>query len=742
MKLKKICLILSFMGAVLCSLAQEKKNCLNLIPLPQSVELKSGKFIINEETKIICNNKFNASYLKKILDAATKLDLKIASTADNIGTNYIKFNLSGSLDIPKEGYELSVLPHKIEINSSSKEGEFYAIQTLLQLLPASIYGNAMGWEKWEIPAVKISDYPRFEYRGFMLDVSRTFFSKEVICKVLDWLAFHKLNKFHWHITDDNGWRIEIKKYPLLTQKGAWRGPGEVLPAVYGSGNKRYGGFYTQKEIREIIKYAADRNIEIIPEIDMPGHSRSIAQTYPQTSCDVKTYIENTNSEAFNIWCVGRAEKTNFKMLDDIIKEVAELFPSKTIHIGGDEVNFKIWNECKECRDLMAKKGFKKENELQNYFVRKVESIIEKYGKHMAGWDEILEGGKLEKETRIYAWRSEQKGIDAVKKGHKTIMQICSYCYFDMKQSPLERGHKWANIFDVKRVYEFDPISTLKLNKEEESLVLGPQAGLWCELLNRPYRFMEYQCWPRLAALAEVAWTKQEKREWDDFNERLSTTHFERLFNMGIAFRLAFPKVNYINNTLKIELPYKWASVRYTTDGSEPTINSNIYTGDIVTFEPEKFRFATFYKDVLKSISVGAQNIELFHYLKPNLSIETSFKENPKFPIKNVWDYDFNTYWKTERTGVKGDYVIYNFTEELNCKKITVELGSPNITLWGVADGDAHLEYSYDGIKFIKGDSFVDNIAVIYPIKAVKSVKIVIDDTSDGPNLSVQDLRIE
>lgn len=717
--------------------AAQNKNELNLVPKPQSLVVNEGKFTINPSTVIISSDPFNGEFLKEKINKATKYNLNVIKS-NEIPDNSIVLSISENYNLPKEGYELSITPKGIFAKASNKAGSFYAIQTILQLLPPTIYGNATGWEKWEVPALEIKDYPRFGYRGMHLDVSRTFFDKDVIYNYLDWLSYHKINTFHWHLTDDNGWRIEIKKYPFLTQKGAWRGPNEVIPAAYGSGNKRYGGFYTQEDVKAIIKYAAERNIEIIPEFDMPGHSKSVIGAYPHVGCDNKTEFISANGEVKNVWCVGKHD--NYKMLDNIIKEVAQLFPSNVIHIGGDEVNMDNWKECSSCQALMKEKGMKQEVELLNYFVRQLESIVNKYGKVMAGWDEILDGGELKKDTRIYAWRSLEKGMAAVKKGQPTVMLVAEYCYYDMKQTPIERGHNWAGIVTLEKAYSFDPVGSANITLDEQKLILGAQGALWGEILNKPVRFMEYQNYPRTCVMAEIGWTNQELRNFDDFNYRLTKTHYERLFNMGIAFRLPYPNVVYQNNTLQVNLPYNWAVVRYTTDGTEPTASSNIYTGDIVTFEPQKFRFATFYKDILKSITVSANNIDVANYLTPQVTIETSFGEQPRFPKKNATLYDFKKYWRTDRTGKAGDFVTYKFTEPVDCKKITIVTGIPNIDLYGVTDG--YVEYSYDGTNFIKGDPLVENTAVIKPTNKVKAVRIVMTDVSDALTVSIQSLRIE
>ena len=729
-------IIAAFMALLpLASYAQNSN--LNLIPLPQKVQETQGKFIIDNTVSITGNATFEIGYLKGKLAESAGMELNGTSQA----SKKIEINITPSAETKNEGYRLNVTPDKISITASDKAGAFYGVQTLMQLMPPAIYGKAEGWEKWEVPCVEIEDFPRFSYRGTHMDVSRTFFPIETVYNMLDWMSHHKLNKFHWHITDDNGWRLEIKKYPELTKKGAWRGPDEVLPPSYGSGNKRYGGYYTQEEIKKVIKYAADRNIEIIPELDMPGHSKAVISTYPHTGCTNDETFLSVNGEVQNVWCVGN--ENNYKMLDNIIKEVAALFPSKTIHIGGDEVNMDNWKHCPHCQELMKKEGMKDEIELLNYFVRKLENIVNKYGKVMAGWDEIIDGGELKPSTTVYAWKSVKRGIESVKKGQPTVFMVGEYCYFDMKQTPAERGHNWAGIVSTEKTYSLDPTGALNLTPEQEKLILGPQGALWTELLNRPARFLEYQYFPRLCALAEVGWTNKELKDYNCFFYRLTKSHYERMHHMGIAFRLPYPDVKYENNTLKVNLPYEWAVVRYTTDGSEPTATSRIYTGDIVTFEPEKFRFATFYRDYNKSITVGASNIELYSYMTPEVEITSSYKAaetHKNYPVSNAQMYNFNKHWRVDRRSQAGDYVLYTFKEPVECSKITVETGIPNITFYSVTEG--HVEYSYNGKDFIKGNSFTDGIAVITPENKVKAVKICVTGMSDALATCFQNLKIE
>ncbi len=708
---------------------------ISVIPIPENVSFKEGVFKIGANTHLSSNEKemFNIKYLASKLCIIKGFNLK---TKPESASNNIVLNLNSNSGISPEGYTLSVNPENILITASSRAGIFYGIQTLLQMLPPTIYsGNATGLEKWEIPSVEITDSPRFAYRGMMLDVSRTFFDKETILNYLDWMSYHKINKFHWHLTDDNGWRIEIKKYPKLTEKGAWRGENEVLPPSFGTGNKRYGGFYTQKEIKEIVAYAKDRNIEVIPEIDLPGHSKAVTSTYPEVLCQTNDNSESVQGEVSNVWCVSNEK--NYKMLKNIIRELASLFPSKTIHIGGDEVNMTSWEHCNSCKALMAKMGMKQPNELQNYFVRRLEKIVEKYGKSMAGWDEILEGGKLHESTTVYAWRSVEKGIESITKGQPTVMMPGAYCYFDMKQSPVERGHNWAGIVTLEKTYSFNPTEASNIDKEKINLIKGVQGGLWTELLGWPERFIEYQTYPRLAALAEVGWSKQEKRNWDDFKYRLTQFHFDRMSNMGIAFRLEPPVANYDNGVINVTPPYSWAVVRYTDNEQSPGEHSPVYNGPIATSNPLNFRFSTFYNSYTHSVAVKVSNVD-YIYKTPEVEIETSLLINPRSPISTITDYNPDTYLRC--TAKNGDYVIYKFKEPVESSRITIETGTPTTNFYWITAG--FVEYSYNGTDYIKGDNLDRGRAVIIPKEKIKAVKINITAPSVNNTIVLQDIKVE
>lgn len=756
--MKKILLLTSIV-ILLSSCADNKGASVNanldIIPVPQEIVVCQNEdaFLLNDNTTIVYDNEenqFNTEFLQSYLKNIFKKDLKIiyASKLESVSKlNTINLNI---VDVAKceelglvnddEAYFLSVSIDRIDIYALDAAGIFYGIQTLIQMMPNDIYSeNANKVAEVDIPCLNIKDNPRFKYRGLMLDCSRTFFDVEYIKHLLNGLAHYKINNFHWHLTDDQGWRIEIKQYPKLTELGAWRGANELLMPAYGSGNERNGGFYTQEEIKDIVKYAADRNINIIPEIDLPGHSKAVAVTYPEIVCDIDSKHLSVQGESNNVWCVGREE--NYVMLENIIKEMVELFPSKIFHIGADEVNMNSWRDCEVCQNLMKEKDMEEPVELQNHFVRRIEKILAKYGKTMAGWDEILDGGDLLSTTIPYVWQNSERGIKSVKAGHATVMQVSQYMYFDMKQSPDERGLKWAAIIPLDTVYSFDPIGHFELTDEEEKLVLGPQGGLWTECGQVP-AYAHYQLFPKVLALSEIGWSDYNDRNLEYFKKRLYDNHLEKLYQMDFDFRVAPPTVKYEDGKLVANKDYDFLEIRYTDDKSTPNMESNEYTEAIATETPEKYRFATFYKE-RQSIARGAQNIDLYHYQKPNTTITSNVPMEQDINV--LVDYDLNTYCNTARPVEAGDYFLYTFDNAVECKNIKVGTGHYGLAIVGLPN--ARLEYSYDGDNFIQGDDFVYDYfdgyyAECQPEKAVKSVKIVVTGIGECEYAILQDLRIE
>ncbi len=620
----------------------------DLIPKPVQMEVSSGIFAVTSSTVISSNSAWKelSGYLHDKLKKSTGYDLKTITHAEN----HIILEVNTSVDLPKEGYRLTVDEKGVLITGKDRGGLFNGIQTLLQLLPPQVYSDTVIREvSWNVPFVQIVDYPRFQYRGMMLDVSRQFFDVATVKKYIDWLSMHKINKFHWHLSDDQGWRIEIKHYPLLTSIGAWRGPNELLPPSYGSGDKRYGGFYTQKQVKEIVHYATLRNIEIIPEIDIPGHSRDMAVSYPQILCHSDSTAQRETASSSdrwdlhdpNVWCVGNEH--NYKMLGIIFKELAGLFPSRTIHIGGDEVNPYYWKHCSRCRSLMQHEHLNNSSELQHYFIHRLEGILHSLGKQMAGWDEITEGGLLDSTTAVYTWRSTMKASESASKHYPTILTMGSYFYFDMAQSANDRGHNWAGILPLEKVYSFNPLKNNLFTDDSFRYVKGVQGTLWSELLNEPQRFLEYQSYPRIAALAEIGWTPQAERNWDDFYTRLTRTHFQRLNQMNIAFRVPPPVANYRSGFVSVILPFKGAEIHYTTDAGMPTIQSPVYLDSIRTGSPDSMRFRTFYSPSLASIAITPVRVPIGKWNIQGLpvSILKVWDISSVFNEPGNWDITFN-----------------------------------------------------------------------------------------------------
>ncbi|MDP4183798.1 MAG: family 20 glycosylhydrolase [Bacteroidota bacterium] len=496
-----------------------------IVPEPVMQKVNAGVFKLTSDVKIVipANNKevnTTAKLFAEQIAVPTGFYLKSVTTAGkseksiNLVLNKVSDNAIGA-----EGYALSVKPSGITIRANKPAGIFNGIQTLLQLLPSDIVSKGkVSTTAWNIPCVEVTDYPRFGWRGLMLDVSRHFFSKEFVKKYIDQMAQYKFNVFHWHLSDNNGWRIEIKKYPKLTEVGAWRVP---RTGVYGSyegpreGEKATdGGFYTQEDIKEVVKYAQDRNITILPELDMPGHSMALAAAYPAVSCTQQqsTVYPGGGPCGDNVLCVGNED--NFTMIDDILTEVAALFPGKYIHIGGDEVDKGFWKACPKCQKRMKDEGLKNEEELQSYFITRLEKIVESKGKELIGWDEILEGG-LAPGALVMSWRGVDGGIAAAKKGHYVVMSPTQYCYLDYMQADHTVERIGGGFLSISQVYKFEPVP----DGVDPKFILGGQGNVWTEFIPNDRR-VEYMTWPRAFALSETLWSPKEKRNWDNFVPRM------------------------------------------------------------------------------------------------------------------------------------------------------------------------------------------------------------------------------
>ncbi|MEX1203020.1 MAG: family 20 glycosylhydrolase, partial [Ferruginibacter sp.] len=531
---------------------------LNLVPQPSEVKILSGNFIWPTSLSCVYNDgslKNEADYLaivmkdrfKYVLDVPISA-LKNTSAADS-KKKLIQLILLKKEGVNSESYSLHITDEAIQISATQNKGIFYGIQTLLQLFP--INGNyALSSGKVNIPQLIIRDEPRFAYRGMHLDVARHFQPVSFIKKYIDYLAAYKFNSFHWHLTEDQGWRIEIKKYPKLTQIGGYRN-GTIVGRYPGTSNDgmRYGGFYTQEQIKEVVRYASDRHIDVIPEIEMPGHSSAAIAAYPELSCFP---TESTKILESTPWTGSRTGKQvqqtwgvfedvfcptafTFQFLEDVIDEVAALFPYKYIHIGGDECPKESWKRSPFAQQLIKEKNLKDEHGLQSYFIQRMEKYINSKGKKIIGWDEILEGG-LAPNATVMSWRGEEGGITAAKEQHDVIMTPGGWVYFDHSQSSNEDSVTIGGYTTLEKVYSYEPVPAT-LTSEQAKYILGAQANVWTEYINNEAK-VAYMIFPRMAALAEVLWTPKEKRNWKDFEKRIPSI-FEYYKKYGINFSNAY-----------------------------------------------------------------------------------------------------------------------------------------------------------------------------------------------------------
>ncbi len=568
---------------------------ITIVPKPVSVKMMTGSFTINEQTPILISSTDNdlqniAVYFSELLkfSGGPFLQIRILTKEDKNIPAIVLSCTSGS-KIPNEGYNLKVMKHRILIESSSGSGLFYGIQSLLQLLPEEVlkFSEPLTGKKFEIPCLEIKDYPRYPYRGMHLDVSRHFFPKEFIKRYIDLIAMYKMNTFHWHLTDDNGWRIEIKKYPKLTEVGAWRVDRENLPWDKRPSQKpgekaTYGGFYTQDDIREIVHYASRRFIEVIPEIEMPAHSVEVLAAYPELSCTGGPFSVPPGSYWPNsdIYCAGN--DSVFTFLQDVLTEVMDLFPSRYIHVGGDEADKTNWKKCPKCQARIAGEGLKDEKELQSYFIKRIEKFIVSKGRKLIGWDEILEGG-LAPEATVMSWRGVDGGIEAAQQGHPVIMTPTSYCYFDYYQAdPDFEPRATGAPVTLKKVYSFEPTPP-ELTPEQQKFIIGAQGNLWAEFIPSIAQ-AEYMAIPRMIALAEVVWSPKKERNWDDFRMRLKK-QFARLDMLHVNYCKGSYKAGVSTmfdpntHTMKVVLSSEQPDIPivYTLNGDDPEPTSAVYT---------------------------------------------------------------------------------------------------------------------------------------------------------------------
>ncbi|BFM12088.1 family 20 glycosylhydrolase [Simiduia litorea] len=558
----------------------ETSQPVSIIPLPASVKKLEGEFFVNAQTVIVAEEGALsvAEYIQSQFGPATGYRFPIVSS--NNVDNAITLLLDDAFS--EEAYRLIVTANGVQISASTRAGLFWGVQSLRQLFSQDIELNApVNKRVWPIAAVDIEDQPAFSYRGMHLDVSRTFFPVDFIKQYIDLLAMHKLNYFHWHLTDDQGWRIEIKKYPRLTEIGAWRDETVVGHTYDRDGlydGQKLGGFYTQAEIRGIVAYAQQRQVTIIPEVDVPGHASAILKAYPEYGCVSKEFSVQANFGVFpEVLCP--TEKT-FAFLEDVFSEVIALFPSPYIHVGGDEVKTVQWQNCASCNAIMAEKGLKDYLALQGYFISRVEAAINKMGRKIIGWDEILEGNVAPSAT-ITSWRGIEGAIHAAKAGHDAIMAPGSHLYFDHYQSrSVEEPLAIHGLTPIRETYSFEVIPEVLQNTDAAKRILGAQGHLWTEYVRSQAK-AEYMILPRMSALAEVVWTDTSKRSWEDFSKRLPYL-MERFsakgLNVAKSAYVVNAQISYTAKGFKVDLSSDMPEVNifYTLDGSLPNAQSQQY----------------------------------------------------------------------------------------------------------------------------------------------------------------------
>ena len=648
-----------------CQKPKEVTNEYNIVPQPNQLVPKEGRFELSNKVRLVVPS--DAPEVKKVADGFAEqlkqtagISLKEAESVD--GKPAISFVLQEGM--PKEGYKLSVTPTLITVTASQPNGFFYGVQTIYQLLPPAVYGKELKKKAdWSVPAVEIEDAPRFVHRGLMLDVCRHYAPIEYIYKFIDLLAMNKMNVFHWHLTDDQGWRIEIKKYPKLTEIGSVRSrtligrdPGGTYDENCKFDETPYGGYYTQDEIRDVVNYAAERFITVIPEIEFPAHILSAVVAYPWLSCTgLQHEVPTQHFISRDLLCVGKESSLQF--LRDVLDETVRLFPSSYINIGGDEAVYTRWEECPDCQKVMKREGLKKASELQGYLTNVVAEMMKEKNRTVVGWEEIFLRGDVKTPVVGLIWHNVRDTLLATQRGHKAILTPATHMYFDFPESrtPGEvKAATWMPPISLEKCY------SMEINDySPESTVLGVQGCFWSDQFihgtvlqeidylneNRSENYAEYFTFPRLLALSEVAWCRQSDRNYSDFRCRLSH-HFNRLDFKNCHYRVPEPIIEQMNPTATGAIEFTLspavadADIRYTTDGSYPTVHSPLYTTPVTVNDKSDFRAITV---------VNPRHYSLPIYFAPDYSGYKQYGEyTAEWKPLNVQPY--LTPWRFECTG--------------------------------------------------------------------------------------------
>ncbi|HDY7819940.1 TPA: beta-N-acetylhexosaminidase [Vibrio vulnificus] len=508
------------------TIAPTLASAYSLLPKANALHVDAGHFSLTPSSAITCQSALADSAVTWLMDEMARLhQFKLATS--EVGE--IIYRSNPTLD--EGAYQLKISQEQVRVEAGSSSGFVHATASLLQLLDY----NSLTQEA-QLACCSISDSPRFRYRGMMLDCSRHFHSVEQVKRLINLLAHYKFNTFHWHLTDDEGWRVEIKAFPALTEIGAWRGVDEAIEPQYTHISQRYGGFYSQEEIKEVVAYAAQRSIMVIPEIDVPGHCRAAIKSLPEMLVEAEDDTVYRSIQNYSDNVLNPSLSTTYQFLDGVLEEIAQLFPAPYVHIGADEVPHGVWSNSPSCQALMKQHGYQDYKELQGHLLRHAEQKLRSLGKRMLGWEEAQHGDKVSKDTVIYSWLSEEAAVNCARQGFDVVLQPAQTTYLDMTQdyAPEEPGVDWANPLPLEKAYNYEPLANIPADDPIHKRIWGIQTALWCEIINNPER-MDYMVFPRIIALAEACWTQKEHRDWNDFLSRLKG-HLPLLDKQGIKYR--------------------------------------------------------------------------------------------------------------------------------------------------------------------------------------------------------------
>lgn len=725
--MKKISLLLLLFLSYQLSAQQ-----VSIIPQPVKLILHEGHFTIDKNTSLQLDEKkpglknavvFFSAFIKNISGITLPVNGKQSKKID--------FRIKTIPEVGDEGYLLSVTPQRIIISANNSKGILYGIQSLMQTLPAIRTNAAL-----KIPSMEITDYPRFSYRGMHLDVSRHFFSPDLVKEYIDLLSMYKFNRFHWHLSDDQGWRLEIKKYPKLTSVGAWRAgrrgiPWSLSQPTQPGEPESYGGYYTQQQVKDIVKYAADRNITIIPELDVPGHSAAAIAAYPFLSCSGVEQPMITGGvypkDISSTLCAGKDSVYTF--FKNVLTEVMALFPSTYIHIGGDEVDKSSWTKDSACQRLMRKESLKDVNELQSYFIQQMEKFLNSHGRKLIGWDEILEGG-LAPDATVMSWRGISGGIAAAKMHHNVVMTPGEPLYFDHYQAgPEGEPVAFGGMNTLKMVYDYDPVPK-ELNAVEAKYILGAQANLWAENVSS-FSHVEYMVLPRMLALAEAVWTPLDKKNYQDFYKRVQQ-HFVAFDQKGMNYCEGNYNVAFIpqaeNGKLKVALTSEipGSKIYYTTDGSYPGVTSELFTSPI-----------SIDSSILVKAIVAVNGV-----VKSRVPSEQSFVQDKVSGLPVLYQFPPSRYYPANgpnslTDGIRGRHAVNRYWHGFAGTDLvaTIELPQPatihEVTAgflqrysdWIFLPQNMEVEVSDDGKQFTKVGEVVNTISPNEKESIIKDFKV-------------------